>query len=78
MTPPVISPAVSIRVSCPDPSHLSKMNWMEAKLRPVIVEKSANLHPIQSRTMVTFPELRLIQYDCGNDFFILIFKTPFC
>ncbi|XP_059176200.1 helicase domino-like isoform X2 [Physella acuta] len=66
VTPTVISPAVSLRVSCPDPSHLSKMNWMEAKLRPVIVEKSANLHPIQSRTMVTFPELRLIQYDCGK------------
>ncbi|CAG5123366.1 unnamed protein product, partial [Candidula unifasciata] len=66
VTPSVISPAISLRVSHPNQSDLIQMEWAEARLRPVIVEKSSVLHPIQSRTMVTFPDLRLIQYDCGK------------
>uniref|UniRef100_A0A2C9JZS6 Helicase domino n=1 Tax=Biomphalaria glabrata TaxID=6526 RepID=A0A2C9JZS6_BIOGL len=65
VTPTVISPAVTLRVYNPDPSSVSQQ-WMETTLRPEIVKKSSILHPIQSRTLVTFPELRLIQYDCGK------------
>ncbi|KAK0055030.1 helicase domino [Biomphalaria pfeifferi] len=65
VTPTVISPAVKLRVYNPDPSSVSQQ-WMETTLRPEIVKKSSILHPIQSRTLVTFPELRLIQYDCGK------------
>ncbi|BFZ18188.1 hypothetical protein BsWGS_21227 [Bradybaena similaris] len=66
VTPSVISPAVSLQVSHPDQSDLIQMEWAEARLRPIIVDKSSVLHPVQSRTMVTFPDLRLIQYDCGK------------
>jgi len=66
VTPSVISPAVSLRVSHPSPSSESNLHWLETRLRPEILKSSALLHPIQSRTSVTFPELRLIQYDCGK------------
>ena len=66
VTPSVISPAVSLRVSHPSPSSESNLHWLETRLRPEILKSSALLHPIQSRTSVTFPELRLIQYDCGE------------
>uniref|UniRef100_A0A0B7BCW9 Helicase C-terminal domain-containing protein n=1 Tax=Arion vulgaris TaxID=1028688 RepID=A0A0B7BCW9_9EUPU len=66
VTPSVISPAVSLRVSHPNQSASLQLDWMESRLRPAIVEKSSMLHPVQSRTLVTFPDLRLIQYDCGK------------
>ncbi|GFR90719.1 helicase [Elysia marginata] len=66
VTPTVISPSVSLRAFHPNQSDQSRQAWLESRLRPVIVQGSASLHPIQSRTMVTFPELRLIQYDCGK------------
>ncbi|KAK3749017.1 hypothetical protein RRG08_056924 [Elysia crispata] len=66
VTPSVISPAISLRTFHPNQSDQAQQVWLESRLRPVIVEGSACLHPIQSRTMVTFPELRLIQYDCGK------------
>ncbi|KAH9503913.1 hypothetical protein Btru_064133 [Bulinus truncatus] len=66
VTPTVISPAVTLRVYNPNPSTVSHLHWLEKQLRPEIVAKSSILHPILSRTLVTFPELRLIQYDCGK------------
>ncbi|XP_035827815.1 helicase domino isoform X2 [Aplysia californica] len=66
VTPPVISPAVCMRVSHPCQSSESHKQWLETRLRPEVLTRSALLHPIQCRTSVTFPELRLIQYDCGK------------
>jgi len=66
VTPTVISPNVTMRVSHPCQSSLSNLRWLDSNIRPVIAKGSVLLHPIQSRTAVTFPELRLIQYDCGK------------
>ncbi|GFN95546.1 helicase domino [Plakobranchus ocellatus] len=66
VTPTVISQAISLRTFHPNQSQLAQEAWLESRLRPVVLQGSEPLHPIQSRTMVTFPELRLIQYDCGK------------
>ncbi len=55
-----------MHASHPPPSVARQQRYMEHKLHTEAGPKCRNLHPIASRMAVQFPELRLIQYDCGK------------
>ncbi len=55
-----------MHTSHPPPSLTQGQRYLEHKLRREAAPKAWGLHPIVSRMNVQFPELRLIQYDCGK------------
>ncbi|XP_062606790.1 helicase domino-like isoform X2 [Saccostrea cucullata] len=66
VTPPIVSPQIQLHASHPSPSYLNQQRRTEFCLRQHISPKTECLHQISSRMTVQFPELRLIQYDCGK------------
>ncbi|XP_021344605.1 helicase SRCAP-like, partial [Mizuhopecten yessoensis] len=66
VTPPVVSPCIKMHVSHPPPSSAMKERWRDFFLHKDVSPKASCLHKISSNRMVQFPELRLIQYDCGK------------
>ncbi|XP_048751446.2 helicase domino-like isoform X4 [Ostrea edulis] len=66
VTPTIVSPQIQLHASHPSPSYLSEQRRTEFCLRQNISPKTGCLHQISSKMTVQFPELRLIQYDCGK------------
>ncbi|KAL8561069.1 hypothetical protein ACOMHN_031013 [Nucella lapillus] len=64
--PSVISPGIQLRVAHPDPSDVLRQKRLafdvHEQLRPV----TTRLNDLRMRMSIHFPELRLIQYDCGK------------
>ncbi|XP_052268550.1 helicase domino-like isoform X1 [Dreissena polymorpha] len=65
-TPPVQSTRIQMHVSHPPPSFLQEQSRRVSVLRKELSPKTANYHKISTKMTVQFPELRLIQYDCGK------------
>ncbi|XP_069134718.1 helicase domino-like isoform X2 [Argopecten irradians] len=65
-TPPVVSPCIKMHVSHPRPSNVMNEQWRDFILHKDVSPKASCLHKISTNRMVQFPELRLIQYDCGK------------
>lgn len=66
VVPVVTAPRIKMHASHPPPSMVQQERYLEHKLKKQLAPKSWGLHPISSRMTVQFPELRLIQYDCGK------------
>ncbi|XP_022342498.2 helicase domino-like isoform X2 [Crassostrea virginica] len=66
VTPPIVSPQIQLHASHPSPSYLNEQRRNEFCLRQHVSSKTDPLHVISSKMTVQFPELRLIQYDCGK------------
>lgn len=65
--PSVEAPAIKLHTSHAPPSYLANMQHLEEKLHLQLMPKTAFMHPITRGTKMQFPEVRLIQYDCGRD-----------
>ncbi|KAF8768478.1 Helicase domino like protein [Argiope bruennichi] len=66
VVPAVTAPAVELHVSHPAPWKLNEENMNNEKLNEYLAPACAFLHPIVSNMKTQFPELRLIEYDCGK------------
>lgn len=66
VTPPVQSQMIRMHVSHPPPNYLQEQSNRETMFRTHLSPKTANYHKICTKMTVQFPELRLIQYDCGK------------
>lgn len=55
-----------MHASHPPPSSIMEEKCLEFRMRQEISPKANCLHKISSKMLVQFPELRLIQYDCGK------------
>ncbi len=71
--PPVRAPTPQIKVWAPAPSPREAEKGREAELRRELLfggggggNRLSLLHPILSRMSTSFPDPRLIQYDCGK------------
>ena len=64
--PSVISPGVQLRVAHPDPSSVVRHSRLDHCVRNKLRPLSMRLNDIHMRMSIQFPELRLIQYDCGE------------
>ncbi len=66
VVPAVSSPSIKLHIAHPAPSFMNaekrNMQLLEDSLSPVC----AFFHPLVSNMKTQFPELRLIQYDCGQ------------
>lgn len=63
--PPVEAPAITIHTSHPPPSLLLHQAIFKETLRREISPRASGLHRIVCNMRTQFPDLRLIQYDCG-------------
>ena len=66
MVPMATSPPITMHVSHPAPSVLHQQKVLSETMRKELTPRLSCLHPIQSGMVMHFPELRLIQYDCGK------------
>lgn len=57
---------IRMHVSHPPPNYLQEQSNRETMFRTHLSPKTANYHKICTKMTVQFPELRLIQYDCGK------------
>ncbi|KAK3606446.1 hypothetical protein CHS0354_041388 [Potamilus streckersoni] len=64
--PAVTVPPIIMHVSHPPPSYLIEEKRRDFILRQELSPRAACLHRISTQMSVQFPELRLIQYDCGK------------
>lgn len=64
--PKVVGSRIEMRVSHPSPSSLNAERVLEERLREELGPRCAFLHPVLCNLQTQFPELRLIQYDCGE------------
>ncbi|CAI9734305.1 helicase domino-like [Octopus vulgaris] len=64
--PPVTVPFVKLHVSHPSPSSVARESFQRFMLHNYVSPQTACLHKIDACMSVQFPELRLIQYDCGK------------
>uniref|UniRef100_A0A224YXM9 E1A-binding protein p400 n=1 Tax=Rhipicephalus zambeziensis TaxID=60191 RepID=A0A224YXM9_9ACAR len=64
--PKVTAPRIEMRVSHPSPSSINAERVLEERLRDELGPRCAFLHPVMCNLQTQFPELRLIQYDCGK------------
>uniref|UniRef100_A0A1E1X3Q5 Putative chromatin remodeling complex wstf-iswi small subunit n=1 Tax=Amblyomma aureolatum TaxID=187763 RepID=A0A1E1X3Q5_9ACAR len=64
--PKVTAPRIEMRVSHPSPSSLNAERVLEERLAEELGPRCAFLHPVMCNLQTQFPELRLIQYDCGK------------
>ena len=67
-----------MHVSHPSPSYLQDERLRDHVIHTELSRKAANYHKIATKMTVQFPELRLIQYDCGKWFslsFIQVFSS---
>lgn len=65
--PAVEAPPIKLHVSHAPPSYLANMQYFEEKLHNELMPKTTFMHPIARGMKMQFPEVRLIQYDCGKD-----------
>lgn len=72
--PAVEAPPIKLHASHVPPSHLANMQHLEEKLHKELMPKTTFMHPIARGMKMQFPEVRLIQYDCGKDKAIIIFS----
>lgn len=68
--PSVEAPPIKLHTSHPPPCYLSKMQNLEETLHGELMPKTSFMHPIARGLKMQFPEVRLIQYDCGKDIYI--------
>uniref|UniRef100_S4R6S0 Snf2-related CREBBP activator protein n=1 Tax=Petromyzon marinus TaxID=7757 RepID=S4R6S0_PETMA len=66
VVPPVESPPISLHAPHPPPSMLQKEKALWQRLHEEMSPRSAGLHRILCNMRTQFPDLRLIQYDCGK------------
>ncbi|KAL3857410.1 hypothetical protein ACJMK2_012085, partial [Sinanodonta woodiana] len=64
--PAVTVPPITMHVSHPPPSYLIEEKRRNFILRQELSPRAACLHRMSTQMAVQFPELRLIQYDCGK------------
>ncbi|XP_033101073.1 helicase domino-like [Anneissia japonica] len=63
---PTWSSGISIHTSPADSSAVLHHNYIQEVLSEELTPRTRCLHELQSATRLQFPELRLIQYDCGK------------
>ena len=68
--PPVTSQRIQMHTCHPPPSYLTRQKQIEERLQSELSDKLDILHPIIRGKLLQFPEVRLIQYDCGKFNFI--------
>ena len=68
--PSVTSQRIEMHTCHPPPSYLTRQKHIEERLQSELSDKLHILHPIIRGQLLQFPEVRLIQYDCGR--FILM------
>ncbi|KAM3859532.1 uncharacterized protein ACN63O_016060 [Diretmus argenteus] len=64
--PPVEAPPISMHCCHPPPSLSHKQATFASMLSVQLAPLTSSLHRIQCNTRTHFPDLRLIQYDCGK------------
>ncbi|XP_047464547.1 uncharacterized protein LOC125022184 [Mugil cephalus] len=64
--PPVEAPPVSMHCCHPPPSLSHKQTVFASMLSTQVIPLTRSLHRIQCNMRTQFPDLRLIQYDCGK------------
>ncbi|KAM9837878.1 uncharacterized protein srcap [Aulostomus maculatus] len=64
--PPVEAPPISMHCCHPPPSLSHKQAVFSSELSAQVAPLTRSLHRIQCNTRTQFPDLRLIQYDCGK------------
>lgn len=63
--PPVEAPAITMHTSHPPPSFLLQQAVFKETMRQELSPSASYLHRIICNMRTQFPDLRLIQYDCG-------------
>lgn len=66
LTPRVAAPSIQLHVSHPCPSKKLQHEVFEHRLRTDLSPCTTTLHRVLTNMSTQFPELRLIQYDCGK------------
>lgn len=66
MIPPVEAPAITMHSCHPPPSLSHKQAVFTSLLSSQVAPLTRSLHRIQCNMRTHFPDLRLIQYDCGE------------
>ncbi|KAM9716165.1 LOW QUALITY PROTEIN: uncharacterized protein srcap [Menidia menidia] len=64
--PPVEAPPISMHCCHPPPSLSQKQAAFSSELAAQVAPLARGLHRIQCNMRTQFPDLRLIQYDCGK------------
>ncbi|XP_072230229.1 uncharacterized protein srcap [Leuresthes tenuis] len=64
--PPVEAPQISMHCCHPPPSLSHKQAVFSSALSNQVIPLTRSLHRIQCNMRTQFPDLRLIQYDCGK------------
>ncbi|XP_041830226.1 helicase SRCAP isoform X2 [Melanotaenia boesemani] len=64
--PPVEAPPISMHCCHPPPSLSHKQSVFASALSAEVAPLTRNLHRIHCNMRTQFPDLRLIQYDCGK------------
>lgn len=64
--PPVEAPQITLHTSHPPPSMLLQESLFRETLSQKLTPRTRCLHRIISNMRTQFPDLRLIQYDCGK------------
>ncbi|XP_008275975.1 helicase SRCAP isoform X2 [Stegastes partitus] len=64
--PPVEAPPISMHCCHPPPSLSHKQAVFSSMLSTQVIPLTGSLHRIQCYMRTQFPDLRLIQYDCGK------------
>ena len=64
--PAVEAPPIKLHASHAPPSYLANMQYLEEKLHQELMPKTTFMHPFTRGMRMQFPEVRLIQYDCGK------------
>ncbi|XP_026171860.1 helicase SRCAP isoform X2 [Mastacembelus armatus] len=64
--PPVEAPPISMHSCHPPPSLSHKQAVFSSMLSAEVAPRTRSLHRIQCNMRTQFPDLRLIQYDCGK------------
>ncbi|KAM9831234.1 uncharacterized protein srcap [Neosynchiropus ocellatus] len=64
--PPVEAPPISLHCCHPPPSLSHQQTIFSSMLTSQVAPLARSLHRIQCNTRTQFPDLRLIQYDCGK------------
>ena len=64
--PPVVAPAISMRMYHPPPSKLWGTERTKEHLKKQLLPTISPLHHIMNASVTQFPDPRLIQYDCGK------------
>ena len=63
--PAVRTQPIQMHACHPPPSHVTRQQNLEEGLIHEVSHKLDILHPIVRGQLLQFPEVRLIQYDCG-------------